>query len=174
VDEHGAEADAGEKDEVADHRRLELRQLHRRAAVLDHHRLALESLDEGERLREHVDAAQSGSRRSGRCLGGRGGEVEAAPRRGGERQGLDMAGAGSGVRARCVGEEGVGEVGFGEEHGSSGRWSRRRWCSKKCLVRTEESASKWGFLQNTPLKILFPKGGPFSKLTKIVACLPFN
>jgi len=50
LDEHGAEADAREEHQVADHRRLQLRRLHRRAAVLDHHRLPLEPLDELERL----------------------------------------------------------------------------------------------------------------------------
>jgi hypothetical protein len=37
-------------DEVADHRHLELRRLHRDAVVPDHHRLALEGLDEEEHL----------------------------------------------------------------------------------------------------------------------------
>uniref|UniRef100_A0A8R7QUF1 Uncharacterized protein n=1 Tax=Triticum urartu TaxID=4572 RepID=A0A8R7QUF1_TRIUA len=77
VHEHGAQADAGEQDQVADHRRLQLRRLHGRAAVLDHHRLALEPLDEGERLRQDVHAAQ----RRGRGLRWRrgGGGRDAAP-----------------------------------------------------------------------------------------------
>uniref|UniRef100_A0A8R7REP1 Uncharacterized protein n=2 Tax=Triticum urartu TaxID=4572 RepID=A0A8R7REP1_TRIUA len=66
VHEHMAQADAGEEDKVADHRRLQLRRLHGRAAVLHHHRLALEPLDEGEGLRQDVHVVQHRGREMGR------------------------------------------------------------------------------------------------------------
>ncbi|KAF2946178.1 hypothetical protein DAI22_02g274100 [Oryza sativa Japonica Group] len=124
VHEHGAEADAGEEDQVADHRRLQLGRLHRRAAVLHHHRLAPEPLDERERLREHVHAAQRrcrglGHRRGlrGRHGGGAHAVVAAAATAG--SQGRDAARVWARIWERCGGgEEEVGRrVGLGEHHG---------------------------------------------------------
>jgi len=141
VDEHGAEADAGEEHEVADHGRLQLRGLHRRTAVLDHHRLALESLDERESLREHVHSAQrrGGSgrrrRRSRRSRGCSGDAEAAAPAsRGGKGPGMVGAEAESGTRGRrgWDWEERVGEVGFRGEHGCGGWGTSRRRRSTKC------------------------------------------
>lgn len=65
VDEYGAEADAGEEDEVVDDGGAEVRRRHGGAAVLDDDRLAAEALDEGEGLREDVDAGLGRSRRGG-------------------------------------------------------------------------------------------------------------
>ncbi|POO03778.1 hypothetical protein TorRG33x02_000820 [Trema orientale] len=56
VDEDGAEAHAGEEDEVVDDGGLEGLRLHGGAAVLDHDGFAPEFLDEGERFRENVDS----------------------------------------------------------------------------------------------------------------------
>lgn len=56
VDQDGAEADAGEEDEVVDDGGLELRGLHGGAAVLDDDGLAPEFLDEGEGFGEDVDS----------------------------------------------------------------------------------------------------------------------
>ena len=71
VDEDGAEADAGEEDEVGDDGGLEGGGFHGGAAVLDHDRLAAEFLDEGEGLGEDVHAELPGSHR--RSIDGGGG-----------------------------------------------------------------------------------------------------
>jgi hypothetical protein len=109
VHEHEAQADAGEEHQVADHRRLQLRGLHRRAAVLDHHRLALEPLDEGERLRQDAHAVQRRGRGLGRQVGG-GRHAEAT----GPRRGEEGRGAAS-IEVRVwegYGREGEGKAGL--------------------------------------------------------------
>ena len=56
MDEDGAEADAGEEDEVVDDGGVESLGFHGGAAVLDDDGLASEFLDEGQRFRENVDS----------------------------------------------------------------------------------------------------------------------
>jgi hypothetical protein len=56
VDDDRVDADVLQEDDVAGELLAQCGLLHRRAAVLDDHRLAVELADVGQRLQERVDA----------------------------------------------------------------------------------------------------------------------
>ena len=64
VDDHRVQADVLEQDDVGGEAVAQRLVAHRRAAVLDHHRAAVELADVGQRLEQGLDAAVVHGRRA--------------------------------------------------------------------------------------------------------------
>jgi hypothetical protein len=133
VHEDGADADARQEHQVADHRLLQLRRLHRRAAVLHDDGLSLEPLDEGECLRQHVHCRGRGRRRGLSLRHRSGSDAEPTVAAGGEES---DAASGQTIFGERRGRDGNGRIGLGEDHGGNGR----SWCSTKCQARLSRVA----------------------------------